>query len=370
MCVHLVHDLYDQSKISEMTAITDIAKSGHLPAAPEGKVTCAFEIHSLRRQVKKLQGVEQRCRLAEKQLKAFEERNRLLGDNAPLGIFTIDNQGNITGINRKMLAMLPWPSVDDGKPMKLSCCQAMIGSGLFTDIQNCIDQNQPAVCEHPFTATQGSCTHLRYHLSPIPGANNTVSGVMAIVEDYSDLKAAMEALRKSERRYRYQALRDNLTGLYNQRYLYQALGDDIRQAKRSGLPVSLLFMDLDHFKSVVDTHGHINGSRAIQKVARTIDDCLEEPAYAVAYAGDEFVVVLPGMDQHQAMQKAFAIHSRMKNTPYVLDEGIAVRLQASFGIATYPRHATDLKGLIAAADQALFAIKGAGKNGVGHFHNA
>lgn len=352
-----------------MMAITDITKREYAPAAPEGKVACAIEIRSLRRQVAKLQGVKQRCRLAEKQLKAFEERNQLLGDSAPLGIFTIDNQGNITGINRKMLVMLPWPSFDEGKLMKLSCCQAMIGSGLFTDIQNCIDHNQPAVCEHPFTDTQGDCTHLRYHLSPIPGTSNTVSGVMAIVEDYSNLKAAMEALRKSERRFRYQALRDNLTGLYNQRYLYQSLAECIKRAQTAGSPISLIFMDLDHFKTVVDTYGHLNGSRAIQKVARTIDDCLEEPAYAVAYAGDEFVVVLPGMDQHQAMQKAFAIHSRMKNTPYVLDQGIAVRLQASFGIATYPQHATDLKGLIAAADQALFAIKDAGKNGVGRFQN-
>ncbi len=123
-------------------------------------------------------------------------------------------------------------------------------------------------------------------------------------------------------------------------------------------------------KNVVDAHGHLNGSRAIQKVARTIDNCLEKPAYAVAYAGDEFVVVLPGLDQHKAMQKAFEIHSRMKNTRYVLDQGIAVRLQASFGIATFPQHATDLEGLIAAADQALFAIKNTGKNGVGRFQNA
>lgn len=352
-----------------MMAITKIPKCDSMPAAPEGKVTRAFEIHSLRRQVAQLQGIDRRCRQAEKQLKRFEERNRLLGDSAPLGIFTIDNQGNITGINKKMLAMLPWPSVDDGKPMKLSYCQAMIGSGLFADIQHCIDQNEPIISEHFYTDTKGVCIHLRYHLSPILGANNTVSGVMAIVEDYSDLKRAMEALRKSEQRFRNQALRDNLTGLYNQRYLYPSLAECIKRAQTTGAPISLIFMDLDHFKDVVEAHGHLNGSRAIQKVARTIDNCLEKPAYAVAYAGDQFVVVLPGQDQRQAMQKAFEIHRKMKNTRYFLDQDIAVRLQASFGIATYPQHATDLKGLIAAADQALFAIKDAGKNGVGRYQN-
>jgi diguanylate cyclase (GGDEF)-like protein len=192
---------------------------------------------------------------------------------------------------------------------------------------------------------------------------------MAIVEDYTDLKATVEALRKSERHYRYLALRDNLTGLYNQRYLYQSLAECIKRAQTAGSPISLIFMDLDNFKKVVDTYGHLNGSRAIQKVARTIDNCLQEPSYAVAYAGDEFVAVLPGLDQKQAMHKAFEIHYRMKNMIYVLDPGIEVRLQASFGVATFPQDATDIKGLIASADHALFAIKATGKDAVGQFQN-
>ncbi|MGD8543473.1 MAG: GGDEF domain-containing protein, partial [Desulfobacteraceae bacterium] len=163
------------------------------------------------------------------------------------------------------------------------------------------------------------------------------------------------------------ALRDGLTGLYNQRYLYQALAEEIQRAKAAGTPVSLIFMDLDHFKRVVDTHGHLNGSRAIQKVAGTIASCLQEPAYAVAYAGDEFVVVLPGLDQTQALQKAHQIRSRVKDTVYILNCGVEVRLQASYGVATFPLHAGDSNGLIAAADQALFAVKEGGKNGVGQY---
>lgn len=500
-----------------------------MPQGPERTKQSISEIKALRRQVAELKGIEQRCRQAEAALNAFEKRNRLLGDSTPLGIFTIDTQEGITGMNRKMLDMFSCPSVDGPTSMHLSDCQAMAASGILDDIQRCIDQKEPVVAEHPFTDPQGTCIHLRYYLSPIPEADGTANGVMAIVEDYTDLKKTEEALKESEKRYRQlfqsapialiewdashlkayleelrgsgisdfraylkqnphqvhhcwslikavdhnqaflelmgvadrtgpsgafiatdatgflkmareiilaaahgntavereetlvtttgepkivlgkslavsghedtlarvaialvdiserkkaeaalqeserrfrnQALRDSLTGLYNQRYLYQSLAEWIKHAQTTDTPISLIFMDLDHFKKVVDTHGHLNGSRAIQKVAGTIDNCLKEPAYAVAYAGDEFVVVLPGLDQPQAMQKAREIRSRVKDTVYVLDPGIEIRLQASFGIATFPQHAEDLNGLIAAADQALFAIKKTGKDAVGQFQN-
>ena len=81
------------------------------------------------------------------------------------------------------------------------------------------------------------------------------------------------------------------------------------------------------------------------------------------------MVVLPGMDQPQALQKASEIRTSVKDTIYVLDQDIEVRLRASFGIATFPQHAEDLNSLIAAADHALLAIKEAGKDAIGQFQN-
>lgn len=199
----------------------------------------------------------------------------------------------------------------------------------------------------------------------VSGHEDTFARIVISLVDISERKRAEEALRVSEQKFREQALRDNLTGLYNRRYLYQSLSELIEACKADRSPLSLIFMDLDNFKQVVDAHGHLNGSRAIQEVAATIRDSIREPAYAVAYAGDEFVVVLPGSNQSQAAATAYAIQSQMNHTAYLREQGLDVKLYASFGIGTFPDHATDVTSLLAAADRILFAIKGKGKNAIG-----
>lgn len=202
----------------------------------------------------------------------------------------------------------------------------------------------------------------------VSGYEETLERVLVALVDISERKKAEEALRESERRFKELSFRDNLTGLFNRRYLYQSLAGLIERAKIRCTQISLIFMDLDYFKQVVDAHGHLNGSRAIREVARTIDSCLKDPAYAVAYAGDEFVVVLPDCDQAQALRKASEICDKMRDSVYVLDQKIEVRLTASFGVATFPKDAKDIDALLAAADQTLFSVKGNGKNNIGQYN--
>ena len=174
-----------------------------------------------------------------------------------------------------------------------------------------------------------------------------------------------EELRKSEEKYRYLAVHDNLTGLNNTRYLYQSLGDLITTSATDNNPFSLIFMDIDNFKQVVDAYGHLKGSQALAEVAATIRESIVEPAYGVAYGGDEFVVVLPGFDKKQALQKAEEMRFRMKGTIYLAIRGHKVSLQASYGVSTYPDDATDITGMLAQADRAMFEIKIKGKDAVG-----
>jgi diguanylate cyclase (GGDEF)-like protein len=182
--------------------------------------------------------------------------------------------------------------------------------------------------------------------------------LLSIIADYAAI--AVENMKRY-RRIHNMAIRDDLTGLYNTRYLYTALSDLVARNDR---PFSLIFMDMDNFKRVVDTYGHLKGSQALQEVARTIRSCLEEPAFGVAYGGDEFVVVLQGYDKDRALDKAEEIRSRMKDTLYLTAHGHQARLRASFGIATCPEDAGNVSGLLALADRAMFRVKEEGKDAV------
>jgi len=479
----------------------------------------------------RIQELEERCRRAEDALRTSDERNRLLGDSAPFGIIVVETDGRVFGANRIMLKMLAWPS--DRAVTELNVLQhpPLVDSGVADSFRRCLEKRTRIVGDHPCLLTADGCEHLRYHISPVIEPDGRFSGIIAFVEDVSELKLAEEtikasekkyrllfesapvamierdagelkrhleqlraegisdlhgyfnqnpqevarclgliktvdcntafldlmeaqtwdelesgirlsnspedfmrmardiilmvadgnlsqeredtfltlkgtqksilgkslplyghedtfsriliamvdiskrkqaeeALRASEQRFREQALRDNLTGLYNRRYLYQSLTDLIERAKTNGSVVSVIFMDLDRFKFVVDTYGHLNGSRTIKEVATTIRETLEKPAYAVAYAGDEFVVVLPDFDQAQAVEQAKKIQARIRDHVFLRDQGFEVSIRSSFGVATFPYHADDMTNLLATADQALFNAKGAGKDTIKSAENS
>jgi diguanylate cyclase (GGDEF)-like protein len=193
------------------------------------------------------------------------------------------------------------------------------------------------------------------------GVHERALALLSIVGEYAAI--AVENMRRYNE-IQDLAIHDNLTGLYNTRHLYKALKDLLSESERAQSPLSLIFMDMDNFKRVVDTYGHLKGSQALQEVAGTIRGCLVNPAFGVAYGGDEFVVVLPGYKKEQAIEKAEDIRSKMQETSYLSDHGHAVTLSASFGLATYPGDATELKGLLALADKAMFHVKKTGKDAI------
>jgi len=157
---------------------------------------------------------------------------------------------------------------------------------------------------------------------------------------------------------------DDLTQLYNSRYLSQVLRRETKRASRSGRPLSLLFIDLDGFKSVNDTHGHLAGSRALVEAAGVIRVSARETDVVARFGGDEFAIVLPDTGGDGAMAVGDRVRERIASHRFLQSEGLSIALTVSVGVATLPDVSISADGLIHAADNAMYWVKDRGKNGI------
>jgi diguanylate cyclase (GGDEF)-like protein len=157
---------------------------------------------------------------------------------------------------------------------------------------------------------------------------------------------------------------DDLTKLFNSRYLNLYIGREIKRCKRHGIPLSIIFLDLDGFKRVNDQYGHLAGSRTLTEVGTILSLAVRESDILARYGGDEFVVVLPETPPSGALVIAERIRKAIEGHCFLKEQGLAARISASFGIASYPDHALTPEGLIQKADQAMYRVKERDKNGI------
>jgi diguanylate cyclase (GGDEF)-like protein len=182
----------------------------------------------------------------------------------------------------------------------------------------------------------------------------------------SALEPGAIALDNALRVQRAEALSvtDDLTQLYNSRHLSQVLRHEAKRASRSGRPLSLLFIDLDGFKSVNDGHGHLAGSRALVEAAAVIRTSARETDVVARFGGDEFVVILPDTSSDGAMAVGDRVRERVAAHRFLELEGLSIALTVSVGVATLPDVSLSADGLIHAADDAMYWVKDRGKNGI------
>lgn len=158
---------------------------------------------------------------------------------------------------------------------------------------------------------------------------------------------------------------DELTGLYNRRFMRQYLRDRLALLAHRGIPLTVIMLDLDGFKQINDTYGHLDGDRVLKILAHEIRDAIPQGGYAIRFAGDEFFVFLEAVDGAGGMRLAEQLRERVGREPVVTDKAPAgISVTASLGVAAYPEDALSGSELVEAADQALYRAKRAGKNRV------
>jgi diguanylate cyclase len=156
---------------------------------------------------------------------------------------------------------------------------------------------------------------------------------------------------------------DQLSGLLTKESLTIALDMELKRCARYTVPLAVLMMDLDHFKSVNDTKGHLMGSHVLSEVGRIIARSIRGADVASRYGGEEFLAYLPETDGAGAVQVADRIRMSVQTTEFALDSQTA-RTTISVGVALFPAHGHDLKSLVARADRALYRAKEEGRNRV------
>ncbi|MGO8684079.1 MAG: diguanylate cyclase [Thermoleophilia bacterium] len=166
-------------------------------------------------------------------------------------------------------------------------------------------------------------------------------------------------------RIQHRAITDSLTGLYNHGHFQETLVHEIARCERYRESVSLIMLDLDHFKEVNDRYGHPSGDRVLRRVADALTTCSREADYVARYGGEEFVLLLPGTTREDACNLAERVRAEISSISAGVGDGY--HLAVSLGVADYPACAQDGDTLIAAADAALLWAKRHGRDRVEYF---
>jgi diguanylate cyclase (GGDEF)-like protein len=158
---------------------------------------------------------------------------------------------------------------------------------------------------------------------------------------------------------------DDCTALYNARHLSFVMDAEIYRSARYGYEFSIVFIDLDRFKQVNDTHGHLVGSKLLLKIADILKGHLRVIDTAFRYGGDEFVLVLPQTPKAEGLKAVRRLRDLLNGAVFFREEGLDLRVTASFGISAYPVDGKTRKDLLRVADEAMYLVKSGGRDGIG-----
>jgi len=284
-----------------------------------------------------------------------EARFRTLADNTSVGIYILSEQG-LAVVNPGLTAIC-------GRTQ-----EQMLGNDFLSLIH---PEDRPMIRQRIAARQTGDTAPARYQFRIVTDDGHTrwveltagsiiYQGQPASIGTVYDITEQ----QRSQRRMEHKAMHDPLTGLPNRTTLMNRLDQALaRPAEGGGPGLAVLFLDLDGFKAVNDTHGHDAGDRLLIAAARRIRRCVRASDTVARIGGDEFILLLPGVD---APDQALALAEKVRTAlalPFEQD-GVALRVSSSIGVALAPEHGTSARELCACADRAMYRAKHEGRNAV------
>ncbi len=204
---------------------------------------------------------------------------------------------------------------------------------------------------------------LHFSASTIRNDSGSVIGAIETFTNISDRKNAEFELKVREESYRKLSITDMLTGLKNTRYFYIKLEEFMAAANRYQHNFSICFLDLDHFKKLNDTHGHLAGDKVLRTIGQILQSSLRKLDIGCRYGGEEFVILLPSTSKKGAELVAQRIREWIENHKFALSKELTINVTVSIGISEYKEGDTN-KSLLERADSALYEAKSSGRNRV------
>jgi diguanylate cyclase (GGDEF)-like protein len=190
--------------------------------------------------------------------------------------------------------------------------------------------------------------------------NHMVSRLRYGREKLSD---ANKALVETNKELHQLSITDGLTGLLNRKHILELLDKEISRSRRYGQPVSILMLDIDHFKNVNDTYGHQTGDAVMRRLADCFYEAVRENDMVGRYGGEEFLILLPDSNAQNGIQTAQRIRKMVRDLE-IETSGENVTVTVSIGVSSYPQYGQDADAVICAADAALYQAKSNGRNQV------
>lgn len=288
-------------------------------------------------------------RRTDRRLRASEERFRTLTRQAPVGIFQADVRGAFTFVSERWCAITGQTAEAAQGDGWLDAVHPADAEEVEAAWRSAVADGRPHAGEHRYRGPGEAPVWVLFDAVPLRGDEGLVTGYIGTITDISSRRHAEE-----------QARTDVLTGLANRRAFIEALGSEIGRAARLGEPLALVMLDLDHFKDVNDTHGHVVGDRVLAETADRLREVAREHDTLSRIGGEEFAWLLPDTGPDGAMAAAERARLAVRGVPY---ETVG-HLTISAGVAAGMGAALAGEELMSRADQALYRAKRGGRDAV------